>query len=222
MRKKLGFFLVAAGAVLILSALSLFLYNTIEDKKAGAEAESVLQDMLALVETAAPAVDDPHPEEEASHGIDLPVPTEFDDSPMTEVVIDGYAYIGYLGLPTLGLQLPVMSMWSDYKLQLAPCRQFGSTKTDDLVIAAHNYPSHFGKLRELELGDEVTFTDMDGNYIIYTVSDKQTIEPIWTDAVEESGHDLVLYTCTIGGAFRVCIFCDRAGADAYRQESFME
>ncbi len=210
MRKKLGFFLVAAGAVLILSALSLFLYNTIEDKKAGAEAESVLNDILALVETTASVPTTARPEEAVTPEGESPAPTEPDNSPMTEVMIGGHAYIGYLNIPVLELELPVMSTWSDYKLQIAPCRQLGSTKTDDLVIAAHNFPSHFGKLKDMRAGDVISFTDMDGVTIWYEVSSVHVIDPIWTDFVEDSGNDLVLYTCTVGGLQRVCVFADRS------------
>jgi len=30
------------------------------------------------------------------------------------------------------------------------------------------------------------------------------------EAVEHSGHDLVLYTCTYGGKTRIVVFCDRS------------
>ncbi len=92
----------------------------------------------------------------------------------------------------------------------APCRQFGSSRTDDLVIAAHNYESHFGKIGTLALGDEVRFTDMDGIENHYTVSAIEVHDPTDVEAVEHSGHDLVLYTCTYGGKTRIVVFCDRS------------
>ena len=63
------------------------------------------------------------------------------------------------------------------RLKIAPCRQFGSSRTDDLVIAAHNYESHFGKLTSLTAGDSVTFTDMDGIVNEYVVNKVEVLDP---------------------------------------------
>ena len=188
MSKKAGIFFVIAGAVLILSALLLFLYNANEDDRAGEQAEALLEEVRAEMEEA---------------------PVEDDNPEMTVVEIGGYGYIGYLSIPKLEVDLPVMADWDYNRLQLAPCRQFGSTKTDDLVIAAHNYNSHFGALSTLETGDEVLFTDMNRRVSRYAVDRVETLEATAVDAVQNSGHDLVLYTCTYGGRTRVVAFCDR-------------
>ena len=110
----------------------------------------------------------------------------------------------------IGIDLPVMSEWSYPRLKTAPCRQFGSSRTDDLVIAAHNYESHFGKLTSLTAGDDVAFTDMDGSVNEYVVNKAEVLDPHSVEEVEHSGYALVLYTCTYGGKTRVTVFCDRA------------
>ena len=115
---------------------------------------------------------------------------------------------------SLGLELPIMSDWDYDKLQLAPCRQLGSVYTDDLVIAAHNYDTHFGKLRELSEGETVLFTDMEGIVSTYCIEKLETLSPDAVDTVLNSGYDLVLYTCTKGGRTRVIVFCDRAAETA--------
>ena len=61
----------------------------------------------------------------------------------------------------------------------------------------------------METGDEVVFTDMEGIVNTYTVEKTQVLEPASVELVENSGYDLVLYTCTYGGKSRVCVFCDR-------------
>ena len=45
-----------------------------------------------------------------------------EDKKMTEVEIDGNLYIGYISIPALNKELPVMSTWSYPKLKIAPCR----------------------------------------------------------------------------------------------------
>ena len=188
------------GAVLLLAALSLFLRNRQEDAQAAASVEALLPQIHAQIAAAEAAAE--------TAAADAAPPDPFDPT-MTEIVIDGYAYIGYLSVPSLGLELPVMSAWDETRLKIAPCRQFGSTRTDDLVIAAHNFESHFGRLKELTGGETVIFTDMDGVVSTYSVTRLETLNPNSVEAVQNSGHDLVLYTCTKGGKTRVTVFCDR-------------
>ena len=81
---------------------------------------------------------------------------ESDDEPYTTgpvTMVGDYEYIGVLDLPALNLSLPIMSDWDYERLKMAPCRQFGSAATDDLVIAGHNYINHFGSLGMLKAGD---------------------------------------------------------------------
>ena len=202
MPKRADIIIIAVGAVLILSALLLLIYNRCEDVRAGQEAES----LLASVEAAIPAQEMATPNKpESTEALSPPL-----DPEMPVVTLDGYEYVGYVEIPTLGLKLPVMAEWDYTRLQIAPCRQFGSSRTDNLVIAAHNYDTHFGKLKELSKGDTVIFTDMEGIVSTYCIEKLETLSPDAVDTVLNSGYDLVLYTCTKGGKTRVTVFCDRA------------
>lgn len=191
-----GLVCMVLGVVLLLAAGGLYGYNRYEDAHAGAEAQTVVADLQQKVsetaDTGAEADSDPLDPE-------LPV-----------VEIDGNEYVGEISIPAIGIDLPVMSEWSYPRLKIAPCRQFGSSRTDDLVIAAHNYESHFGKLSSLSEGDSVIFTDMNGIENQYVVSKIEVLDPHSVEEVEHSGYALVLYTCTYGGKTRVTVFCDRA------------
>lgn len=198
-KRKAGIAFVILGAVLILSALLLFLRNWKENEEAGDHVEQVMQAITDnMVE---------NPPETTSSDIEETVIPEI-PAEMTTMSIDGYDYIGYLEILSLDLKLPVMSDWDYDRMKIAPCRQFGSIRTDDLVIAGHNYRTHFGALSGLNVGDHILFTDMDGMAWRYTVSETTTLQPTDVDAVQNSGYDLVLYTCTPGGASRVVIYCD--------------
>ena len=198
-RRLLGRALMAGGALLVASALGLFALNAWEDCRAGGAAAAV----AAQLEEARGATDDPAPEPAATD------PAAFLSNAMASVIVDGYAYVGTLAIPALGLDLPVMASWDgDYDaLAVAPCRQFGSPQTHDLVIAGHNYASHFGGLSHLVAGDEVGFTDVAGRSWCYRVALVETLAPEAVDDVRESPWDLTLYTCTYGGASRVVVRC---------------
>lgn len=194
MNKKVGIFFVMMGAVLIILALLLFGYNKQESYQAGKEADLVLEHMLDVIVQNKEAA-----ENMTTESADL-------QEEMTIWTQDLYDYIGYISIPDLELELPVMSEWDYKRLKIAPCRHFGSVETRDLVIAAHNYDTHFGRLGQLQIGSALSFTDMNGNTTSYVLQDIQTLDPDEVEIVKESGYDLVLYTCTLDGTERVVAF----------------
>lgn len=217
MTKKAGIAIVAVGAALILSALVLLLHNRYADARAGREAETLLAGVEAAISQGAadgPEETRPSGQETRPTGEETgtePTAAEALDPEMPVAMLEGYGYVGYVEIPALGLKLPVMSDWDYTRLEIAPCRQFGSSRRDDLVIAAHNFESHFGRLKEMSLGNTVTFTDMAGIVNTYRAEMIETLSPKDVDAVQNSGYDLVLYTCTRDGQERVAVFCNRTG-----------
>lgn len=210
---------MAVGAALILSALVLLLYNRYADARAGREAETLLASVEAAISSQAAAEQEktrPRGQETRPTGEETgtePTAAEALDPEMPVAMLEGYGYVGYVEIPALGLKLPVMSDWDYTRLEIAPCRQFGSSRRDDLVIAAHNFESHFGRLKELSLGNTVTFTDMAGIVNTYRAEMIETLSPKDVEAVQNSGYDLVLYTCTRDGQSRVAVFCNRTIAE---------
>ena len=103
-----------------------------------------------------------------------------------------------------------MNEWSYPRLKLAPCRYSGSAYTGNLVIAAHNYRTHFGPIKNLTVGAQVTFTDVKGRRFSYEVSAVETIEATSVEDAVSNAWDLTLITCTPGGQARVAVRCLRA------------
>lgn len=188
------------GGILVLAALSLFLWNSLEDSAAGASVERILPRIRQQIEAP--------PTMPAGEEVSPTFPDPYDPT-MTEVEIDGYAYIGYLSIPAVGLELPIMSEWDYARLKIAPCRYSGSTKTDNLVICAHNFDRHFGPIRNLSPGDSIYFTDMDGSVWHYEVDAVDILAPTQVEDMTAGDYDLTLFTCTYGGATRVTVRCER-------------
>ena len=205
---------MAVGAALILSALVLLLHNRYADARAGREAETLLASVEAAISSQAEEPEETR-RQETRPTVEItptePTAPEALDPEMPVAMLEGYGYVGYVEIPALGLKLPVMSDWDYTRLEIAPCRQFGSSRTDDLVIAAHNFESHFGRLKEMSLGNTVTFTDMAGIVNTYRAEMIELLSPKDVDAVQNSGYDLVLYTCTRDGQSRAAVFCNRTG-----------
>ena len=200
MKHKLGTFLMILGCGLMAAALSLFFFNRQEQVEAGNASQEAI---VKVVE----AIQEQRMTEPAAETLPAVLPEE---RTMTVSEIDGYGYIGFVGIPALELELPVMADWSYPQLKIAPCRYTGTTFADDLVIMAHNYARHFGKLKDMQTGDVVTFTDMDGETVTYEVAALDVLQPTAIEEMTAGEYDLTLFTCTYGGKSRVTVRCDRA------------
>ena len=177
--------LVAAGALLLLAGALLAGQNLLTERRAARQTA----DLLAAVETriAAPA--------------DLPAP-EVTGDPWA-----GYEVIGVVGLPDLGLSLPVLADYTQDLLAGAPCRY-----TDDLalepgqlVVAGHNYRTHFGRLGELAPGSRITWQNLDGVTYTYTVTEVTEIDAGDREALEQGDWDLTLFTCDVTRTRRILV-----------------
>lgn len=187
------------GAMLIAGALLLYHMNQKENAAARKAAADVMVQML------------PQMEENTAQDALLNIPEALlseEDLMMDEVEIDGHLYIGYLSIQNLNLELPVMSTWDYDKLNIAPCRYSGSLQGRDLVIMAHNYKSHFESLSQLEAGDSVRFTDVNGRTVQYEVVGKDILDPTDVEGMIAGDFDLTLFTCTYSGESRVTIYCN--------------
>lgn len=196
MKRRRGKLWIGLGIVLIVAAIVLSAYNLYESRRAKESVERNLQKLEAeMLETSA---EEEQPEYMRNPEMEMPVKR-----------IHGIDYIGVLELPTLGLKLPVISEWSYPHLRIAPCRYQGSVYADNLILAAHNYATHFGGLKTLHQGDEVRFTDVDEHTFVYEVAGIETLQPTAVEEMEDGGWDLTLFTCTIGGRSRVTVRCER-------------
>lgn len=213
--KRRGLVCFFLGGLCITAALCLTLWNWLESARAGASSAQVVTQLSAQIATTEPVPTQSEGPVSTSEPVYAVAPTEpvlpdyvvNPEMPMPVQTVDGVDYVGILSIPALELELPVVSTWSMSLLEAAPCRYSGSAYLHDLVICAHNYSSHFGSLKNLGMGDAVTFTDVDGNVFFYEVADMETLLPSDTLEMTDSEWDLTLFTCTYGGRTRVTVRC---------------
>lgn len=208
-RNKRGRRWMILGLCFLAAASGLGGYNLWDAHRAEKSADRILEQMKAKYPVNVTAMDDVVVSAEKDQEIEIPDYLLNPDMEMPVSEIDGQDYIGVLEIPSLDLSLPVLSEWSYPALKLAPCRYEGSAYKDHLIIAAHNYESHFGKLHTLGTGDPVCFTDMEGNVFSYEVVMLETVMATDIVGMTEGDWDLTLFTCTYGGQQRTAVRCER-------------
>ena len=214
--KKKSNVMILMGLLLIAAALFWSGRNVLLDYRASMQSQQVmekLQTIIPKVSQRQVVSTNPTADEEdalrSAEEMDIPDYILDPSMEMPTQTIDGLEYIGYLSIPTLELELPIVSKCSYGALNVAPCRYYGSAYCDNMVIAGHNYSGHFSTLRSVKEGAHVTFTDVDGNVFSYEVA---LLEILSADAIEEmtqSSFDLTLFSCTVGGQYRVAVRCNR-------------
>ena len=119
MKRRAGMICMILGAVLIGAALSLFLYNEWDSARAEERAEQVLEQMQKQTEDDAEeeAEDENISGEETERTEQENALADTDDFGKEIISIDGNDYIGWISIPSISLELPVMAQWSEGDLK---------------------------------------------------------------------------------------------------------
>lgn len=205
-KNQIGKIFTITGLLLFAAALALSVYNLWDGYRAEQSREKLLEEYRDKNQNISGGGE--QAEESDGQIPDYQLNPEMEMPEITLEDLDGAACIGVLEIPAIDLKLPVLSEWSYPLLKKAPCRYSGSAYLDNLVIAAHNYRTHFGKLKELETGDEVIFTDAAGNRFEYKVAVVGALTPQSVEDMTSGEWALSLFTCTLDGKNRVTVRCD--------------
>ncbi|MBQ3567137.1 MAG: sortase [Oscillospiraceae bacterium] len=214
MKNKSSFALILTGTVLILSALFLCLYNISEDRKSGEKAQNVLEQLKNDITPVVNSQENNFQKEteifEQIQSGNAILSDAFSDTSqqVNNREVQGINYVGFITLPSLNLELPVAGELNESVMSWAPCVYNGSAPTGDLIIAAHNYSSHFRNIDSLVCGDTVYYTDVDGNVYEYQVTNTEIISGTDAQAMvagSQDSWDLSLFTCTLDGRNRITV-----------------
>ncbi len=212
-RSRVSVILLLAGLVFVAGALLWANHNAALTRRAGEATQQIVTELYKQI-----------PRSEVSQAdtlqtaalAEVPEYVQFPSMPMPVCEINGVYYIGCLSIPSLSLELSVASKCEYSTLDFSPCRYYGSAYQDNLVISAHNYGTHFGNIGTLQPGNAVYLTDMDGNVFSYRVSKVEVLMPNDTEEMLNAEYPLTLFTCTVGGKYRVTVRCDyQTAAEAF-------
>lgn len=199
-RRKIGAAVIVLGVLVLIASATLYIYTSRDEQRADDTAREVLDDLMQVI----------------PHGVSAPSEQFADPAgAYTEktVVADGKEYLGYVTFVGYDRTLPVLAEWDFDALENTPARYKGSIETNDIIIAGHNYKSHFNPINRMVPGNEVIFTDAGGVEIVYLVSEVETLKPTAVTEMESGSWDMTLFTCTNRGQARKALRCTRLSSD---------
>ena len=182
--KNISILIISIGLIFLVTALILIIYDTYKDKKANIKSDIILKQLEEKI-----------------------LSNDIKDNNI--INIDNEEYLGIINIPVLNLSLPVYSDYSLKKLDSAPAVYSGSINTNNLVICAHNYKSHFGYLNKIKINDLIVIIDSNNKKHVYEVSEIVITKPLAIEEMINSDYDLTLFTCTTSGASRLTIRCKK-------------
>lgn len=130
------------------------------------------------------------------------------------IASDGTVYytIGKINIPSINVNYPILSTYSDALLKIAPCKFHGPNPNEvgNLCIAGHNYRNSkfFSKVPSMKNGDKIEITDLGGNTITYAVYDKFIVNPDELECTSQltgGKKEITLITCTNDSKQRVIV-----------------
>lgn len=139
---------------------------------------------------------------------------EFEEKSGTEQKVEteykGYGVVGIIEIPKINIKYPILNKTNDDSMQYSITKFAGGevNSIGNFVVAGHNYldGSMFGKVKQLEIGNEIKLTDLYNNTVTYEIFDIYSVDPNDTsilESVQENTREVTLITCTKGHVERL-------------------
>lgn len=193
---------IASNSIMIEDDILKVILGASSDSAEEVKLGNILRDVKHIVEEQQPLTENEAIEEPQQ------VPNQY----TTEDGGTTYSAEAVLKIPSLGIEYPVLSTWSDELLKISLNKLWGPNPNEvgNYVIMGHNYKSGkmFGKLKSINIGDTIELTDLSGRTIKYIVSEKYHIDPTnksCTSQLTNGRKQITLITCAYSGSKRLVV-----------------
>lgn len=197
LKNVLVYIIIGGGSLLILISFVIFISLSYQEEKIMAETEKVV-----------PLIEDKILTNENTETIITVDSNKNLISTTNTININKKDYIGIIRIPSLNINLPVLSNWDETNTKLSPARYIGDSNTNPFIIAGHNNKNIFGRLYNIKLGDKVYFTDTYGITYEYEVKEKIYIDGKDVASMINTNYSLTLFTCSYDNQARLTIRCE--------------
>lgn len=133
------------------------------------------------------------------------VPEERRDNTMAVLSLEGVDFVGILEIPRYGSVLPVGASWGH--ITKYPCLFSGSIYDSSLQIGGTTQSGQYDFYRDISPGDDIYFTDMEGNRFAYTVTTLRYEKHADKNALSQAESDLTLFIKNMYAFEYLIVFC---------------
>lgn len=173
MKMKIAKSAVILGVLLVLIASGVLIFNLLITSSEQQDTAKMLQQIDAILP-------------ESSVGT-------LSDSQMPVLEIEGQDIVAVLEIPKFSLSLPVGSTWDAKKVSAYPRCFSGSAYDRTMVIGGSDHEAQLDCLTVVDIGDEVTITDMTGAVFTYEVQRVDRCNSADETALTDADSHLTLF-----------------------------
>ena len=131
----------------------------------------------------------------------------YPEAGMPVLQLDGADYVALVEVPGFGVTLPVADQWDSSRLDSCPARFCGSAYTPGLVIGGSQQQFIF--CGQVDIGAEVTVTDMTGAEFTYTVARVDRSDHASAQWLTGDGWDLTLFCHDVYAMQYIAVRCTK-------------
>ena len=136
------------------------------------------------------------------------VEDEYEDAEMPVLQINGRDYVCLLEVPSYSIALPVQSEWMPNNLLINPCRYTGSPVDGTLILGGSSGKGQFDFCAQVDVGEKVTVTDMQGNCFEYSVKGIERWKELSAERLRTENLGLTLFTKESFSSSYIVVKCE--------------
>ncbi len=178
------------GILLIAGAIGYIVYDLLSARLSVGDNEEI----LAAAEKLIPSVRDAFPEERGNNT-------------MPSLAVKGTNISAILEFLSRGAKFPVRSAWDSNAVKSIPCVHSGSIYDRTLMIGVTDRKGQVDFAEEINVGERLTLTDMEGDRYSYTVSSIKHSAKYDPDKWSEQESDLVIFVAADLSGEYTLIYC---------------
>lgn len=151
---KVSKIFVFIGTFLIVLSFAFLITSTIISNKSQVECEKIISKLEMIL---------PKENEGFSY--------VFSSEEMPVLEVENKDICGIVEIPKYNLKLPINNEYGYFKIKSMPSRISGSVYDNSFVISGVDKKGQFECANQIEIGDEITVTDMTGSQFSYEIND---------------------------------------------------
>ncbi len=176
MTKILSRIALCLGVILVIGALALLIITRVSVPQNEKNAKEIVSEMYGLM----PDVKNAYPDGKG-------------DTVMPSMELDGTDFSGIITIPLYETELPVCNEWNKDQVGKYPHRFTGSVYDNSLIIGGSDNVGQFDFMKNISVGDYVSFTDTTGGCFSFTVSSIDITDDVSLEQLTSNESDLTFF-----------------------------